>query len=113
MKKRHKKKKRTPPPPQPQLGKEEMSLYGAPGTTPPPEKGQVNVGDIISVVVRAKVCQVGGEMVQLELVELYTNNIVPNPVFVWAPAEHIRSSPLPQEPMPGGDPAWNISHANS
>ena len=113
MKKKHKKKKRKNSPPPSQLSEQEMGLYGAPGTAPPPDTGKVKVGDIISVVVRAKVCQVGGEMVQLELVELYSNNIVNHPVFVWAPAEHIRSSQLPSDPMPGSDPAWKVSHADS
>ena len=104
MSKKHKKKKQ--PKPVNALTKEEMGLYGAPGMEKPPTKGVININDIINVVVRAKVIQVGGEMVQLELVELQANNIVSQPVFVWCPREHIRSSPIPSEPMPGEDPAW-------
>jgi uncharacterized protein YqgQ len=42
-------------------------------------------GEHIYVTIRSRCVKVGKEMVQLELEELFHNNIVKEPVFMWAP----------------------------
>lgn len=88
----------------PPLTDEERSLHD--GTGDALSADQINPGDEVNVVVRARVAEKGGEMVLLEMAELYEQNRITNPLFIPMPVREIRSKPL-QPPLGTADKPGN------
>jgi hypothetical protein len=73
-----------------------MAKFGAPGYGGDGVKdSELNVGDEINVVVRGRIIEKGAEIVVVDLLELFQQNRVPNPVYIPIERASIRSKALP------------------
>lgn len=72
-------------------------------STEQPTTDELKPGVFVYLWMRCRVAQVAEQMVMLELEELFSNNITPDPIYLWTSREKIEKKTIE---LPGDDPAW-------